>query len=460
MSVRAVVLAAGRGKRMRADLPKVLFEVAGRPLVAWVVDAVAAAGADDITVVVGHGGEAVAAVLPDDVGTAVQQEQLGTGHAVMAALEAMGDVSGDTVLVVPGDTPLLQAGSLQALLETHATTGADATLLTAEMPDPTGYGRVVRDGDHVTAIVEERDADEAQQAIREVAVSTYAFNGDALADALLQIGTDNVQGEYYLTDAIGAIADGGVVAAVAGADAHEVQGVNSLDHLAAVAATMRERIVLRWMRAGVWVQDPARTYLDAGVTLEPGARIYADVHLEGVTTVASGAIVGPGVFAVDSTIGPGARVWYSVLRSAEVGEGAEVGPYASLRPGTVMAAGSKIGTFVETKATVVGPGSKIPHLSYVGDATIGERSNIGAGSITCNYDGYHKHPTVIGDRVRIGSDTMLVAPVEVGDDAWTGAGSVISKNVSPGALAVERSAQREVPDYAARRARKAEAEDD
>jgi len=460
MSVRAVVLAAGRGKRMRADLPKVLFEVAGRPLIAWVVDAVAAAGVDDTTVVVGHGGEAVAGVLPKGVGTAVQEEQLGTGHAVMAALQAIGDVSGSTVLVVPGDTPLLQAGSLQALLETHAATGADATLLTAEMLDPTGYGRVIRDGDRVTAIVEERDADEAQRAIREVAISTYAFDGDALTRALSQIGKDNAQGEYYLTDVIEVLAGGGLVSAVVGADAHEVQGVNSLDHLAAVAATMRERIVLRWMRDGVWVQDPARTYIDAGVTLEPGARIYADVHLEGDTMVAPGATVGPGVFAVDSTIGPGARVWYSVLRSAMVGANAEVGPYASLRPGTVMEAGSKIGTFVETKATLVGPGSKIPHLSYVGDATIGEQSNIGAGTITCNYDGYHKHPTVIGDRVRIGSDTMLVAPVDVGDDAWTGAGSVISKDVSPGALAVERSAQREVPGYAARRARKAEAEDD
>jgi bifunctional UDP-N-acetylglucosamine pyrophosphorylase/glucosamine-1-phosphate N-acetyltransferase len=445
---------------MRADMPKVLFEAAGRPLVAWVVDAVAAAGVDDITVVVGHGGDAVVGVLPEGVGTAVQEEQLGTGHAVMVALQAMGDVSGSTVLVVPGDTPLLQAGSLRALLETHAATGADATLLTAEMSDPTGYGRVVRDGDRVVAIVEERDTDEAQRAIREVAVSTYAFDGDALTGALAVIGRDNAQGEYYLTDGIGVIAGIGLVTAVAGADSQEVQGVNSLDHLAAVASTMRERIILRWMRAGVWVQDPARTYIDAGVTLEPGARIYADVHLEGGTTVAAGATVGPDVFAVDSTIGPGARVWYSVLRSAEVGEDAEVGPYASLRPGTVMAAGSKIGTFVETKATVVGPGSKIPHLSYVGDATIGEQSNIGAGTITCNYDGYHKHPTVIGDRVRIGSDTMLVAPVEIGDDGWTGAGSVISKNVSPGALAVERSAQREMPGYAARRARKAEAEDD
>ncbi|MCJ7725074.1 MAG: bifunctional UDP-N-acetylglucosamine diphosphorylase/glucosamine-1-phosphate N-acetyltransferase GlmU [Acidimicrobiia bacterium] len=458
MSVRAVVLAAGKGKRMNSDLPKVLFEVTGRPLVSWVVDAVRAAGVDDITVVVGHGADQVVEVLPEGVQVALQEEQLGTGHAVMTALAAMGDVSGDTVLVVPGDTPLLQAAGLRGLLDAHA--GADATLLTAHMPDPTGYGRVIRDGDRVVAIVEERDATDEQRAVSEVAVSTYAFEGPALAAALAKIGNDNTQGEYYLTDAIASIAADGVVRAMTGADAAEVQGVNSLGQLAAVNATMRDRIVAGWMANGVWVQDPARTYLDAGVTLEPGARLYADVHLEGSTSVATGATVGPGVFAVDSTIGPRARVWYSVLRSAEVGEDTEVGPYASLRPGTVMEAGSKIGTFVETKATTVGKRSKVPHLSYMGDTVIGEDSNIGAGSITCNYDGYHKHATVIGDRVRIGSDTMLVAPVEVGDDGWTGAGSVISRDVPPGALGVERSAQREVPGYAARRARQAEKKDD
>ncbi|MCB2224437.1 MAG: bifunctional UDP-N-acetylglucosamine diphosphorylase/glucosamine-1-phosphate N-acetyltransferase GlmU [Actinobacteria bacterium] len=452
MSVRAVVLAAGKGKRMNSDLPKVLFEVAGRPLVAWVVEAVASAGVEDITVVVGHGADLVAGALPPGVAVARQEEQLGTGHAVRCALDEMGDLAGDTVLVVPGDTPLFRPESLRSLLDAH--TGA-ATLLTAEMPDPTGYGRVLRDGDRVTAIVEEADATDEQRAVREVALSTYAFDGPALAEALERVENDNAQGEYYLTDVVGILAGDGV-GAVAGADPDEVQGVNSLEHLAAVEAAMRRRILSAWMRSGVWVQDPGRTYVDAAVTLEPGARIYADTHLEGATSVAAGAVVGPGVFAVDSEIGPGARVWYSVLRSARVGEEAEVGPYASLRPGTVMEAGSKIGTFVETKATTVGKGSKVPHLSYMGDAVIGEGSNVGAGSITCNYDGYQKHRTVIGDRVRIGSDTMLVAPVELGDDAWTGAGSVISRDVAPGALGVERSQQREVPGYAARRARKAE----
>jgi bifunctional UDP-N-acetylglucosamine pyrophosphorylase/glucosamine-1-phosphate N-acetyltransferase len=458
MSVRAVVLAAGKGKRMNSDRPKVLFEAAGRPLVSWVVDAVAAAGVEDVTVVVGHEADRVAGVLPDGVRTALQAEQLGTGHAVMAALEVMGDVAGDTILVVPGDTPLFRPESLAGLLAAHDE--VDATLLTTRMPDPTGYGRVIRDGDRVAAVVEERDATDEQRAIDEVAVSTYAFDGAALRAALASIRNDNAQGEYYLTDAVAAIAAGGTVGAVTGADPEEVQNVNTLEQLSAVEAAMRGRILAGWMGRGVWVQDPARTYVDAGVALEPGARLYADVHLQGSTTVGAGAEVGPGVFVVDSEIGGGARVWYSVLRSAVVGEDAEVGPYASLRPGTVMEAGSKIGTFVETKATTVGRGSKVPHLAYMGDATIGEDSNIGAGTITCNYDGYRKHPTVIGDRVRIGSDTMLVAPVEVGDDGWTGAGSTITRDVPPGALGVERSPQRELPGYAARRARQAEQEDD
>jgi bifunctional UDP-N-acetylglucosamine pyrophosphorylase/glucosamine-1-phosphate N-acetyltransferase len=322
------------------------------------------------------------------------------------------------------------------------------------MPDPTGYGRVIRYGDRVVGIVEESDADEEQQRIGEVAVSTYVFDGDALSVALGEIRADNEQAEYYLTDAIGALAAPGMVRAVAAAEPSDVLGVNSHDQLAVVAAHMRRRINESWMRSGVWMQDPDRTYIDAGVTLEAGVRIYADTQLCGGTKVAAGAELGPHVFAVDSDIGPGARVWYSVLRGAEVGEGAQVGPFASLRPGTVMAPGSKVGTFVETKEAKIGPGSKVPHLSYMGDVTIGEGTNVGAGSITCNYDGREKHSTVIGDRAFIGSDTMLVAPVEVGDDAYTGAGSTITKDVAPGSLAVERSQQREIRGYAAKKKKK------
>jgi len=452
MSLRAIVLAAGRGTRMRSDLPKVLFPIAGRPLLAWVLDAVASVSPEETVVVVGHGAERVREVLPAGVQAVVQEPQQGTGHAAMVALAAMGEVAGDTVVIVPGDTPLLRPETLQELLA--ALPGAAAALLTTRMPDPAGYGRVRREGDRVLGIVEDRDATPEQRAIAEVAVSTYAFEGAALAAALGGLARDNDQGEYYLTDAIGLLAASGTVRGVPVADPAEVQGVNSHAQLAEVAAVVRRRINAAWMAAGVWMLDPDRVYLDAAVSLEAGARLYPEVHLEGNSTVAAEATVGPQVFAVDSVIGSGARVWYAVLRGAEVGEGAQVGPFASLRPGTRLAAGSKVGTFVETKNTVVGRGSKVPHLSYMGDATIGEEANVGAGTITCNYDGREKHRTVIGNRAFIGSDTMLVAPVNIGDDAVTGAGSAITRDVPPGALAVERSPQREVPGYAAKKARK------
>jgi bifunctional UDP-N-acetylglucosamine pyrophosphorylase/glucosamine-1-phosphate N-acetyltransferase len=326
------------------------------------------------------------------------------------------------------------------------------------MDDPTGYGRIIRVGDRVRAIVEERDADPAQREIREVGVSVYAFDGTGLADTLASIGNDNEQGEFYLTDVIAELASGGGVVPIDAADPADVQGINTHEQLADVNAEMRRRINRLHMEAGVWMQDPASVYIDAGVTVAPTTRIYSGTHLEGDVQVGAGAELGPDTIVRDAAIGAGAKVWYSVVRNAEIGEGVEIGPYASIRPGTVMAAGSKAGTFVELKATKLGPGSKVPHLSYMGDATIGEDSNIGAGTITCNYDGYHKHATMIGDRVFIGSDTMLVAPVEIGDDAITGAGSVITRDVPPGSLGVERSPQKEVPGYAARRARLAESE--
>ncbi len=458
MSVRAIVLAAGKGTRMRSDRSKVVFPVAGRPIIWWVAAAVMDAGVDEVIVVVGHGGEDVEAALPDGVMTVVQDQQLGTAHAATTALAAMGDTSDDTVLVIPGDSPLITADTLRNLLAEHADGDARCTLLTAVAPDPTGYGRVIRVGDRVRGIVEEDDADEAQREIQEVAVSTYVFEGAGLVETLADIGNDNEQGEYYLPDAIAAMASEGGVAAVAGADPQEVQGVNTHEQLAAADAAMRRRINAEWMEAGVWMQDPASVYVDASVRLTAGVRLYSGTHLEGDTSVGSDSEIGPNTVVRDSQIGSGCKVWFSVVRGAEIADGVEIGPYASLRPGTLMADSTKVGTFVEIKATSLGKGSKVPHLSYIGDASIGEGSNIGAGTITCNYDGFKKHRTVIGDRVFIGSDTMLVAPVEIGDDAYTGAGSVITKDVAEGALAVERSSQKELPGYAERRARLAESE--
>lgn len=452
MSVRVIVLAAGQGTRMKSSLPKVLHPAAGAPLVAWVVEAVLGAGGDETVVVIGHGADDVAAVLPKSVGTVVQEEQNGTGHAVLVALAALGDVEGDTVVVIPGDTPLITADTIAHLIAAHGEREPAVTLLTTTLADPTGYGRVVRDdAGEVVGIVEERDADDAQRRISEVAVSMYAFAGGHLLRALNEVDTANDQGEMYLTDVVEILAAAGEPIAAVPAPAVEVAGVNSHDQLAEAARALRARLNHRWMREGVSMLDPERVYLEPTVQLAPGVVLLPDVYLQGSTTVAAGARVGPSVLAEDSHIGEGTRVWYSVLRGAQVGEGAEVGPFASLRPGTVLGPETRAGTFVEMKNTSLARGAKVPHLSYMGDAQIGEESNVGAGSITCNYDGFEKHETVIGDRVRIGSDTMLVAPVEIGDDAWTGAGSTITRDVAPRALGVERSVQKDIPDYAARR---------
>ncbi|MBT8212316.1 MAG: UDP-N-acetylglucosamine diphosphorylase/glucosamine-1-phosphate N-acetyltransferase, partial [Acidimicrobiia bacterium] len=311
----------------------------------------------------------------------------------------------------------------------------------------------------VDAIVEHGDATPEQLAIDEVNTSVYAFSAASLGVVLDRIEPHNVQGEYYLTDAIALLTgDGERVAAMATQPA-EGTGVNSHDQLAEAAAALRRRINRRWMTEGVAMIDPDRVYLDAGVELAPGVTIHPDTHVTGSSVIGSGTALGPSTFIEDSNIGSDCRIWYSVLRSVEIASGVTVGPYASLRPGTRLAEGAKAGTFVEIKATEVGPGSKVPHLSYIGDASIGEGANIGAGTITANYDGYEKHRTIIGDRVKIGCDNVLVAPVELGDDAWTAAGSVISRDVSPGALGVARSHQKEIEGYAERRRNRAKEKD-
>ena len=449
----AVVLAAGKGTRMKSDLAKVIHPVAGLPMVSWVLQAVAATGPDRTVVVVGHGAADVQAVLPDGVESAVQEQQLGTGHATVIALEALGDLpAGTPVLIVPGDTPLLTGEVLTGLLDLHASSGAAVGMLTAAVDDPAGYGRVIRGDDgSVTAIVEERDAAGHHLEVSEVNAGMYVVAAGELRERLAALSNDNAQGEYYLTDVVEmAVGTGRRVAALA-VDPVTVSGVNDHAQLAEASAVRRGEIARRWMLDGVWMQDPSAVYVDAGVELSPGARLYAGVHLEGSTRVGPGAAVGPDCFVVDSEIGEGARVWYSVLRSSRVGPGAEVGPFASLRPGTVLERGAKAGTFVEMKQTRVGEGAKVPHLSYLGDADVGERANVGAGTITCNYDGYEKHRTTIGPRAFVGSDTMLVAPVVIGEGAVTGAGSTITKDVPDGALGVERADQRVIPGYAARR---------
>jgi bifunctional UDP-N-acetylglucosamine pyrophosphorylase/glucosamine-1-phosphate N-acetyltransferase len=455
MSVCIVILAAGKGTRMKSDLAKVLHVAAGHTLLDWALEAVALLDVAETVVVVGHQSDAVSALVGDRAHAVEQAPQLGTADAVRVGLAGLSDRSG-TVLVLPGDMPLLSSAALQRLLDAHAATHAAATVLTARAKDPGGYGRVLRDGDQVVGIVEDGDADETQLAIDEINTSVYAFDGPLLESALAEVTDDNSQTEFYLTDVVEILAARGHSVGAAGVDELEAAGVNSHGQLAAVAAVLRGKINEAWMSAGVWMLDPSRVYLDATVQLAPGVKLYPDVYLEGGTTVDEGAEIGPSVQMRDSTVGAGASVRYAVVQEAQIGDDVSVGPFTYLRPGAELAPAAKAGSFVEIKNSQIGPGSKVPHLSYVGDATIGEGSNLGAGTVTVNYDGFKKHRTTIGDRVRIGSDTMLVAPVTIGDDAYTGAGSVISQDVPPGSLAIERSDQKEVPGYAERRRRRLE----
>ncbi|WP_437070070.1 bifunctional UDP-N-acetylglucosamine diphosphorylase/glucosamine-1-phosphate N-acetyltransferase GlmU [Streptomyces sp. enrichment culture] len=451
-----VVLAAGEGTRMKSATPKVLHEICGRSLVGHVLAAAGELEPENLVVVVGHAREKVTAHLNEvapAVRTAVQAEQNGTGHAVRMGLEELGGVVDGTVIVVCGDTPLLTGATLRALAETHTTDGNAVTVLTAEVPDATGYGRIVRDDSGaVTAIVEHKDADEAIRAIREINSGVFAFDGRLLAEALKQVRTDNSQGEEYLTDVLGILREAGHrVGASVAADHREIAGINNRVQLAEARRILNDRLLTQAMLAGVTVVDPASTWVDVTVTFEQDVTVHPGTQLQGATHLAEGAEVGPNSRLLDTQVGAGARVDNTVSNQAVVGPNASVGPYAYLRPGTRLGAKGKIGTYVETKNASIGEGTKIPHLSYVGDATIGEYSNIGAASVFVNYDGQDKHHTTVGSHCRTGSDNMFVAPVTIGDGAYTAAGSVITKDVPPGSLAVARGQQRNIEGWVARK---------
>ena len=454
MKTGIVVLAAGKGTRLRSDAPKALHTAAGRTLLGWTLESIAPLHASATVVVVGDGAAAVTAALPEGATHAIQDPQLGTGDAARIGLGHLSpDV--DTVLIIPVDMPLLSSDTLRSVVDTHHRSGNLATMLVAAISDPTGYGRVLRDGDAVVGIIEEGDASDEQRTIDEINTSVYAFDRARLATALAALENDNAQGEYYLTDVIHQFAAASDPVGVVTTDEVEALGVNTLSQLAAAGASLRRRINKRLMDDGVAMVDPDRVYVDAGVAVAAGARLYPDVYLQGETSVGAGAEVGPSVHVTDTSIGELATIRFAVIDRAVIGKGAIVGPFTHLRPGTDLGEGVKAGEFVGIKNSTIGKGSKVPHLSYVGDTDIGEGSNIGAGTVTVNYDGFEKHRTTIGDRVKIGSDTMLIAPVEIGDDAFTGAGSVITEDVPPGALAIERSPQVEVPGYAERRKRQA-----
>jgi bifunctional UDP-N-acetylglucosamine pyrophosphorylase / glucosamine-1-phosphate N-acetyltransferase len=451
--VQAVILAAGKGTRMKSGRAKVLHPVLGVPLLEHVLRTVAAAGAAPVAVVVGHQAEAVELAFAGRGLTFVRQEPpLGTGHAVQVAREVFAAHPERTVLVVNGDVPLLRPETLQRLLATHHERGAAATLLSVVLPDPGAYGRVVRDETGgVRAIVEAKDATGDVRGIREINAGLYAFEVPALLGVLGKLKPQNAQGEFYLTDVVGLLrAAGQPVAAVAADDPDEGLGVNSIAELSAATRTLRARRTEALMAAGVGIEDPDSTHVGLDVVVEADAVLRPYTFLEGRTVVRAGASVGPFVRLVDTDVGPGAQILdHCLLRECVVGAGAAVGPFAHIRPETRIGAKAKVGNFVELKKTALGDGSKVPHLSYIGDATVGPGVNIGAGTITCNYDGAHKHPTRIEAGAFIGSDTTLVAPITIGEGAYIGAGSSITEDVPAGALALGRARQTIKPGWAA-----------
>ncbi|HUL58989.1 MAG TPA: bifunctional UDP-N-acetylglucosamine diphosphorylase/glucosamine-1-phosphate N-acetyltransferase GlmU [Anaeromyxobacteraceae bacterium] len=453
----AVVLAAGKGTRMKSRRAKLLHEACGRPLGWYPVKRALEAGASPVVVVVGHQADevraALTAALPGaPLRFAVQAEQLGTAHAVLAAKEALAAHRG-RIAILSGDTPLLRVETLRAVAD--AGVGAALALATMTLAAPNGYGRVVRDGRGRPArVVEERDASDAERAIREVNAGLYCADAAFLWEALARVGSSNAQREFYLTDLV-AIAAAGPGAVAVPVPAEEAAGVNDREELARAARILTARTASALMKAGVTIEDPARFDCDEGVEIGADTVIEPDVRLRGRTRVGAGCRIGQGsilqdaVLADDVTVRP-----YTVMEDARVGRGAVLGPFARLRPGTDLAEDVHVGNFVETKKARLGKGAKANHLTYLGDAEIGERVNVGAGTITCNYDGEKKHPTRIGDGAFIGSDSILVAPIEIGAGAYVGAGSVVTKAVPPGALAVGRAQQVNKEGWvAARRAR-------
>jgi len=455
-------MAAGAGTRMRSSLPKMLHPVCGQPMVAWPILAAREAGAGRVAAIVSPGHD-ISAALPEGVETVVQPESDGTGGAIRAALPLIEE--SESVLVLSGDVPLIGTDTIASLLEAHAASPAAATMLTIELDNPAAYGRVVRTGDgDVERVVEAKaagDANSEQLAIREVNAGTYVFDAAPLAAALATLSNDNAQGEYYLPDVFPALREAGhTVAAHLADDLAVTMGVNNRADLAAVEAEARRRILEAHMLAGVTIADPAATWIDAGVEIGADARIEPGTSLRGATEIGTAAVIGPLTTLIDSSVGAEASVVHSYLVECEVLDGCSVGPFTYLRPAAHLEAGAKVGAFVEVKNSRIGEGAKVPHLSYVGDADVGPGSNLGAGTVTANYDGFRKQRTVIGRDVRIGVDTMLIAPVEVGDSAYTGAGAVIKDDVPEGSLAVSENAQRNIDGYAARKAAEMREEQD
>ncbi len=430
----AAVLAAGKGTRMKSNRAKVLHTICGVPMVNYAIAALKPIEPQRTLVVVGHQAYEVKAVLPPTVEPVLQKQQIGTGDAVRVALEAIEEDEG-TLLVVNGDGPLISHRTLAELLERHRSAGVGATVLVAELDDATGLGRVMEDAG-VVRIVEERDATEAEKQIRLVNLGLYAFELKEIRRALALVLVENVQGEFYLTDALEVIGRRSRAVTYRVKNPEEANLVNDRAHLALAEEILRRRILDEHMREGVTVRDPASTHIEASVEIGRDTVVLPGTFLRGGTRIGSDCVIGPSTDLLDTVVDDGALVEHSVGRGAVVGAGATVGPYAYLRPGTVLGEASKVGAYCEVKNTWVGTGSKVPHLSYVGDTEIGEEANLGAGTITANYDGKNKHRTTIKDGVFTGINTNLIAPVTIGENAYLGAGSVVNKDIPPGKLAV------------------------
>ena len=447
-----VLLAAGEGTRMKSKTMKVLHPICGRSLIGHVIEASRALDPEHLVAVVGTQREQVTPHIleqvPDAV-VAVQETQDGTGHAVRVAVEALQAQSGTpdgTVVVMFGDTPLLEGATVEGLVADHARSGRALTILTAEVDDPFGYGRIIRDGSgDVAAIVEQKDATPEQASVKEINSGIFAFDGAFLADAVTRITNDNAKGEYYLTDVVAIAREQGLgVGAFTIDDVTQTEGANDRAQLAGLAAEMNRRVLTRWMKEGVTVVDPASTWVDVTVELARDVTLLPGVQLHGTTRVGEDAVVGPDTTLTDVTVGEGAQVVRTHGSDSQIGAGASVGPFAYLRPGTVLADRGKIGTFVETKNSRIGEGAKVPHLTYVGDAEVGAGANVGAGTIFANYDGLNKHRTTVGSHAKTGANNTFVAPVEIGDGAVTGGGTVVRRDVPPGALAVSTGPQRHI----------------
>jgi len=444
----AVILAAGKGVRMCSELPKVVHRVAGMPMIVHVINAVKKAGIDDIITVVGYGREKVEEIVSSaGVQLVTQEEQLGTGHALMQAEKKIDPDS--TVVVLAGDTPLVQPSTVKNLLEAHCKEQAAATVLSTELSNPYGYGRIVRGSDNsFSRVVEEKDASETEKQIREINTGMYCFAASEVFDALSTLNPDNAQKEYYLTDVLTVLKNKGKKVSVLLGDAEEdVYGVNDRVQLSHAEAVMRKRKNMELMKKGVTIIDPATTFIDSSVEVGRDTVILPFTLIEGGTVIGERCEIGPGVRISDSIIGSGVTIESSRIKSAIIGDECTVGPYSYLRPETILHRGVKVGDFVEIKKSTIGENSKIPHLSYVGDAVVGKGVNVGAGTITCNYDGKNKHQTILEDGVFIGSNTNLVAPVKLGKNSSTGAGSTITRDIPANSLGVERAKQRNIKDW-------------